>query len=169
VCSWISIDNGSGSDRSVGVQTYANLREGGVVVKKKRTPLDLMDDIYSLALWLTGSETKATELVNCTYGNVDYESSETEVFKTLRACYFDTLDHNATTCLTETPCFSKERAETSMMKRDADIRLSVLLSAISGLKHRSISRIIGKPLKTIRVWLSEGRKSLVATLVHASC
>ena len=133
------------------------------MVTKKRTPLDLMDDIYSLALWLTGSETKATELVNCTYGNVDYESSETEVFKTLRACYFDTLDHN------ETPCFSKERAETSMMKRDADIRLSVLLSAISGLKHRSISRIIGKPLKTIRVWLSEGRKSLVATLVHASC
>ncbi len=37
---------------------------------------------------------------------------------------------------------------------------SVLLSEISGLKHRSISKIIGKPLEAIRVWLSAGRKSL---------
>ena len=131
------------------------------MVKAQRTPLDLMDDIYSLAHWLTGSETKATELVNRTYLNVDHLSSETTVFQTFRTCHFDSLDQDDAHSLPETPCFSKETPETALFNRDADIRLSVLLSAISGLKHRAISRILGKPLTTIRVWLSEGRKSLV--------
>jgi hypothetical protein len=129
--------------------------------KAKRTPLDLMDDIYSLAHWLTGSETKATELVNNTYMNVNNDSTETEVFKMFRACYLDSIDPDDEDSLPETPCFSKETPETAHLNHEADIRLSVLLSAISGLKHRAISRIIGKPLDTIRVWLSKGRKSLV--------
>ncbi len=61
----------------------------------------------------------------------------------------------------------------ALLRRDADIKLSVLLSAISGLKHRAISKIIGKPLDTIRVWLFNGRKSLAegilafdASLLH---
>ena len=120
-----------------------------------------MDDIYSLAHWLTGSETTATELVNKTYMNVDNESSETEVFTTFRTCYLDSIDEDDANSLPETPCFSKETPGMSLFKQDADIRLSVLLSAISGLKHRAISRILGKPLMTIRAWLSEGRKSLV--------
>ena len=120
-----------------------------------------MDDIYSLAHWLTGSEIKATELVNNTYLNVDNESSETEVFTTFRTCYLDSIDQDDANSLPETPCFPKETLTTALFKQDADIRLSVLLSAISGLKHRTISRIIGKPLNTIRVWLSVGRQSLV--------
>ena len=131
------------------------------MIKAKRTPLDLMDDIYSLAHWLTGSETTATELVNKTYMNVDNESSETEVFTTFRTCYLDSIDEDDANSLPETPCFSKETPGMSLFKQDSDIRLSVLLSAISGLKHRAISRILGKPLMTIRAWLSEGRKSLV--------
>ena len=131
------------------------------MIKAQRTPLDLMDDIYSLAHWLTGSETKATELVNSTYLNVDNESSDSEIFSTFRTCYLESLDQDDKCDLPETPCFSRETPETQLLKQIADIRLSVLLSAISGLKHRAISRIIGKPLTTIRVWLSEGRKSLV--------
>ena len=131
------------------------------MIKAKRTPLDLMDDIYSLAHWLTGSETTATELVNKTYMNVDNESSETEVFTTFRTCYLDSIDEDDANSLPETPCFSKETPGMSLFKQDADIRLSVLLSAISGLKHRAISRILGNPLMTIRAWFSEGRKSLV--------
>ena len=131
------------------------------MIKAQRTPLDVMDDIYSLAHWLTGSETTATELVNKTYMNVDNESSETEVFTTFRTCYLDSIDEDDANSLPETPCFSKETPGMSLFKQDADIRLSVLLSAISGLKHRAISRILGKPLMTIRAWLSEGRKSLV--------
>ena len=131
------------------------------MIKAQRTPLYLMDDIYTLAHWLTGSEKKATELVNSTYLNVGKESSENEVFATFRTCYLDSINQDDAYSLPETPCFSKETPETNRLKQDADIRLSVLLSAISGLKHRAISRIIGKPLTTIRVWLSEGRKALV--------
>jgi len=138
------------------------------MIKAKRTPLDLMDNIYSLARWLTGSETKTTDLVNRTYLNLDHESSETEVYKTFRACYIDSLDHDEAHCMPETLCFSMEAPERQIIRQDADIRLSVLLSAISGLKHRTISRIIGKPLDTIRVWLSEGRKTLVHGLLHAA-
>ncbi len=128
----------------------------------KRTPLDLMDDIYSLAYWLTGSEFEATELVNNTYLNVDNGSSDIEVFNAFRICYSDsTAGGDDESGLPETPCFLAQTLERSLIKRFADIRLIVLLSAISGLQHQAISKIIGKPLDTIRVWLSEGRKSLV--------
>jgi hypothetical protein len=139
------------------------------MVTAKRTPLDLMDDIYSLAYWLTASEMEATELVNNTYLNVYNNSSETEVLKIFRACYFDSLGQDDLFNLPETPCFSVESHEVSSLNEFADKRLSVLLSAIVGLKHRSISRIIGRPLNTRRLWLSEGRKSLVhGKLLNAS-
>jgi DNA-directed RNA polymerase specialized sigma24 family protein len=47
-----------------------------------------------------------------------------------------------------------------------DRKLSVLFSEICGLKHRAISIIIGKPLDTIRLWLSTGRKSFAEGLVR---
>ena len=127
----------------------------------KRTPLDLMDDIYSLAYWLTGSEFEATELVNNTYLNVANGSSDIEVFKAFRICYSEsTAGGDDEFGLPETPCFLEQTLERSLVKQVADVRLTVLLSAIPRLKHQVISRIIGKPLDTIRVWLSEGRKSL---------
>ncbi len=119
-----------------------------------------MDDIYSLAYWLTGSEFEATELVNNTYLNVANGSSDIEVFKAFRLCYFDSTVSNDESGLPETPCFLEQTLEHSLVKQVADVRLTVLLSAIPKLKHQAISRIIGKPLDTIRVWLSEGRKSL---------
>jgi len=149
------------SDQSDCISPDVNHIRGKSMVTAKKTPLDIMDHIYSVAYWLTGSESEATELVNRTYLNVGIESSETEVFKTFRACYLDTLDHDCTLSLPEKPSCSMEAEDKALLlKQDADIRLSVLLSAISGLKHRAISRIIGKPLDTIRVWLSSGRKAL---------
>jgi len=127
---------------------------------EKRTAMDLMDDIYSLAYWMTGSETAANELVNRTYLNLDSTTPEREVFRTFRECYFDCSPNDKAICIPKSSCKSMERLGTALLRRDADIKLSVLLSAISGLKHRAISNIIGKPLDTIRVWLSTGRKSL---------
>ena len=127
----------------------------------KRTPLDLMDDIYSLAYWLTGSEFEATELVNNTYLNVDNESSDTEVFKAFRLCYFESTSSDDEFNSPETSRILEQTLEQSLIKQSADIRLTVLLSAISRLKHQAISQIIGKPIDTVRIWLSEGRKSLV--------
>jgi hypothetical protein len=131
------------------------------MIKAKRTPFDLIDTIYTLAHWLTASDMKAVELVSNTYLKLDYDTSETEVFKSFRASYLNSIDQDEAGTLSETPCFSKETPEATRLKQDADIRLSLLLSVISGLKHKAISGIIGKPLDTIRVGLSEGRKSLV--------
>jgi len=127
---------------------------------EKRTAMDLMDDIYSLAYWMTGSETAANELVNRTYLNLDMDTPEREVFKTFRACYLDVFTHDEEFCIPKSSSKPIDRVGVALLRRNADIKLSVLLSAISGLKHRAISKIIGKPLDTIRVWLSTGRKSL---------
>ncbi|NTW64251.1 MAG: RNA polymerase subunit sigma-24 [Chlorobiaceae bacterium] len=135
------------------------------MTREKRTPLDLMDDIYTLAYWMTGSEASATELVNLTYLNVTLDTHESEVYKTFRECYFNTFGHDNATCIPKPSCNPMEKLGTVLLKQDADIKLSVLLSAVSGLKHRSISNIIGKPLDTIRVWLSAGRKSLAERML----
>ena len=135
------------------------------MIKEKRTPMDLMDEIYSLAYWITGSEASATELVNRTYLNVTLDTPEREVFKIFRNCYFDTFSHDNASCIPKPSCNPMEQLGAAILQRDADINLSVLLSAVSGLKHRTISEIIGKPLKTIRVWLSAGRKSLAERIL----
>jgi len=130
------------------------------MIEEQRTPMDLMDDIYSLAWWMTGSEAAAAELVNRTYLNIDNHTPEREVFKIFRACYFDKIGHNRPLCMSKLSRKPMDRLGAPVLQRDADIKLSVLLSEISGLKHRTISKIIGKPLDTIRVWLSAGRKTL---------
>ncbi|WP_040432790.1 RNA polymerase sigma factor [Chlorobium ferrooxidans] len=127
--------------------------------------MDLMDDIYSLAYWMTGSEASATELVNMTYLNVTLDTPESEVYKTFRACYFDMFGNECTSSVPKPSCNPKEKNEMAELQRVADIQLSVLLSSVSGLKHSAISKIIGKPLDTIRVWLSAGRKSLAERML----
>ena len=130
------------------------------MIKEKRTPMDLMDDIYSLAYWMTGSEAKRDELVKSTYLHVDRNTPEREVFKTFRTCYFDSIDEAALLNEPKLSGKAKESKALSLRRRFADIKLSVLLSEIPGLKHRDISRILGMPLDTIRMWLFSGRRML---------
>lgn len=134
-----------------------------------KTPVDLMDDIYSLAYWMTGSFTATKDLVNRTYSQVDLDTSEKELIKTFRACYLESYRVDIISVSEDTACRCNEITEASLRKWSADIKLSVLLSEISGLKHRDISEIIGKPLETVRIWLSWGRKWLVnGTLLNVS-
>ncbi|MEI8032530.1 MAG: sigma factor-like helix-turn-helix DNA-binding protein [Chlorobiaceae bacterium] len=120
-----------------------------------------MDDIYSLAYWMTGSLIATNELVSRTYRHAEPDSSQREFFRVFRSCYFESISPTAPTA---------PEAGKVPHRKSADIKLSVLLSEIVGLKHREISEIIGKPLETVRLWLSEGRKSLVeGTLLNASC
>lgn len=135
------------------------------MIKEKRTPMDLMDDIYSLAYWMTGSESAAVELVNRTYLHVDRNTPEREMFSVFRGCYFDSFGRDGLHPVSKSLRKPMNRLVASLSRRDADIKLSVLFSEISGLKHRTISTIIGKPLDTIRVWLSAGRKSLATAML----
>jgi hypothetical protein len=126
----------------------------------KKTSLELMNDIYSIAYWMTGSETDSRELLNRTYQHVNPETPESDLFKAFRACYFDSIDQKNINISDRTSLFMAREEET-LRHRFADIKLSVLLSEMPGIKHRDISKITGKPVETIRMWLSLGRKSLV--------
>lgn len=132
------------------------------MIRKKRTPMDLMDDIYTLACWMTGSEKSANDLVYSTYLNVDSTTPEHDVFKTFRSCFLQSIGEDIPVRGPESPANMKEFHGVSLRRRFADIKLSVLLYEIPGLKHRDISKIIGKPLDTIRLWLSTGRQSLAS-------
>jgi DNA-directed RNA polymerase specialized sigma24 family protein len=129
----------------------------------KKTALDLLDDIYSLAYWMTGNEQISSDLVYCTYLSANTKTEERLLLKTFRDCYVERFGQN-------TDFFSSEKSSVShvqpleyLMQWAADIKLSVLLTEISGLKHLQISEIVGKPVETVRVWLYWGRILLAHT------
>jgi DNA-directed RNA polymerase specialized sigma24 family protein len=126
----------------------------------KKTPLDLLDDIYSLAYWMTGNENVSHDLVNKTYLYANTRTQETELLKTFRKCYVDQFGQHTDFCISGKPCKNHLQLVDSLRQWAADVKLSVLLSEISGLKHRQISDIVGKPLETVRLWLYWGRKLL---------
>jgi DNA-directed RNA polymerase specialized sigma24 family protein len=128
----------------------------------KKTPLDLLDDIYSLAYWMTGSEDDSHELVNLTYLYANTKTREADLLRTFRECYVERFGQNTDFCISDKqPCSAEHNLIESLKQWAADIKLSVLLSEISGLKHRQISEIVGKPVDTVRLWLLWGRKLLV--------
>lgn len=130
------------------------------MIEEKKTPLDLMDDIYSLAYWMTGSEKSASDLLNSVYLNVDIASSEMEIIKMFRICYFDSVRAESGSGVANNVSRSEEKLTQSLWRRFDDIKLSVLLSEISRLKYSDISEITGKSIETIRMWLSWGRKQV---------
>jgi hypothetical protein len=127
------------------------------MIEIKKTPLDLIDDIYSLAYWMTGSEKASTELVSNTCLNTDLEAPETEVLKTFRECYLDAYGQHSDLEIHETTEQPGGLID-SLKQWSADIKLSVLISELTGMRHSEISDIIGKPVETIRLWLFWGRK-----------
>jgi hypothetical protein len=126
----------------------------------KKTPVDLLDDIYSLAYWMTGNESVSSELVNKTYLYANTTTRESDLLKTFRTCYVDQFGQNTDFCISGKPCKNHFQLIDSLRQWAADIKLSVLLSEISGLKHSQISAIVGKPVDTVRLWLYWGRKLL---------
>lgn len=127
------------------------------MIEIKKTPLDLIDDIYSIAYWMTGSEKASSDLVSSTYLNTDLNVEQTDVLRTFRDCYLDTYGQNTELEIQESDCAPASLMD-SFKQWTADIKLSVLLSEITGLKHAQISEVIGKPVDTIRLWLFWGRK-----------
>ncbi len=134
-----------------------------------KTPLDILNDIYSLAYWMTGSEKASNELVNRTYVNADISMPETDILKMFRHCYVDSYGQDAELGMTETGNGTTKSILQKLRERAADVKLSVLLSEISELKHKQISEIMGRPVDTIRLWLFWGRRLLAKdSLLKAS-
>lgn len=130
------------------------------MIEETHTQLDVIDEIYTLAYWMTGSRKDARNLLRRTYLNADRNSSESELIKKFRICYFDSIGQVPDTGFTENLDQSKESLTKSLWKWVEDIKLTVLLSEIPGWKHRDIGEITGNTLETIGLWLSWGRKQL---------
>jgi DNA-directed RNA polymerase specialized sigma24 family protein len=127
----------------------------------KKTPFDILDDIYSLAYWMTGSEKDSQDLVQLTYLYAGRKKNETELLRVFRDCYVERFGQETEFCIDEKFCKTALPLVDTMKQWAADIKLSVLLSEISGIGHRQIAAIVGKPLDTVRQWLFLGRKLLV--------
>ncbi len=139
------------------------------MIRINKTPLDLLNDIYSLAYWMTGSEKASGELVNNTYLNADISTQETDLLKIFRRCYVDRYGQDTELGMNENGNGTATSVFAKLRERAADVKLSVLLSEISGLKHKQISEIMDRPVDTIRLWLFWGRKFLVKdSLLKAS-
>ncbi len=126
-----------------------------------KTPLDLLDDIYSLAYWMTGDQGISQELVKKTYLYAAPQTEENVLLRTLRDCYVDQFGQNVEFTLIGKTGKKNLQLLNSMKQWAADIKFSVLLSEISGLTQRQISEILEKPLETIHLWLFWGRKLFV--------
>ncbi len=131
------------------------------MIRINKTPLDILNDIYSLAYWMTGSEKASDELVNRTYLNADISTRETDLLKVFRSCYIDRYGQDTELGVDENGNGTTKSVLGKLRRRAADVKLSVLLYEISGLKHRQISEIMDRPVETIRHWLFWGRKFLV--------
>jgi DNA-directed RNA polymerase specialized sigma24 family protein len=139
------------------------------MIKERNTPLEVIDDIYSLAYWMTGSKKDASNLLRRTYLNAGNNSSEAELIKKFRICYFDSIGKVPISGFMETLDQSKENLAQSLWKWFEDIKLTVLLSEIPGLKHRDLCEITGNTLETIRLWLSWGRNQLKNSIMLNYC
>lgn len=119
-----------------------------------------MDDLYTLAYWMTGVEKCACELVNCTYIGAEMNASAIGLFKIFRTCYFAKyIPDNSGFCRQ-----SKDRHSCSLSQQRIDMKLSVLLSEICGFTYMDISEITGIPVDTLGARLALGRKLLVDEL-----
>ena len=132
------------------------------MTKKKKTSREIMDNIYSIAFWMTGDHAVCYNLLKKTYLYAEPGSNEQVMLKTFRYCYVEDFGQ-------EVNSWSSDEASNdnvmplgdSLEQSAADIKIAVLLSEISGLTHRQIAKVLEQKLETIRLWLFWGRKVFV--------
>ncbi len=132
------------------------------MTKKKKTSREIMDNIYSIAFWMTGDHAVCYNLLKKTYLYAEPGSNEQVMLKTFRYCYVEDFGQ-------EVNSWSSDEASNDnvmplgdgLEQSAADIKIAVLLSEISGLTHRQIAKVLEQKLETIRLWLFWGRKVFV--------
>lgn len=125
---------------------------------KKRGPIELLDEMYTLAFWMTGSLKKTYDLVYKTYDQVNSHTSDIGLFKAFREVYNEDFALEAS----PPPFPSSDSAISFFRQQDKEIRLAVLLVEVCDLHYHEISIIMEEPIETIRLWISTGRKAFIA-------
>jgi hypothetical protein len=131
-----------------------------------REPLDLVDQIYTVAYWMTGSLKKTNSLVFKTYQLVDSATTEVQLFKTLRKVFYECFCFGVTSLASPRDCENEECTESGKNVQEIDGRFAVLLAEVCKLKHHSISKILDQPVEKIRLLLTSKRKSMLSGLLN---
>jgi hypothetical protein len=131
---------------------------------QKRGPVELLDQMYTLAYLLTGSLKKTNDLVYKTYERVSSHTSDIGLFKTFREVYHEAaaLDEH------QNQRGKANGSAVTLLQEQTDILLAALLVEICALQHFEISIIMNRSIDTIRLWLSLGRKALLKSSMSSS-
>lgn len=133
-----------------------------------REPLELVDQMYTVAYWMTGSLKKTNNLVFKTYQLVDSETTEVQLFKTFRKVFYEHLCFGMTSLASHQDCENEECCESGKNDQEIDGRFAVLLAEVCKLKHQAISKILDQPVETIRLLLTSKRKSMLAGFLNVA-
>jgi|WetSurMetagenome_2_1015567.scaffolds.fasta_scaffold855736_1 hypothetical protein len=131
-----------------------------------KATFDLLDQLYTVAYWMTGSVKKTNDLVFNTYQQVDAETSEVEFFKIFRSVYYKQCFDNTPALAPYRTSENTESLKDENHKHKADGKLAVLFAEVCELKHRAISRILNMPVDTIRLLLTSERKSMLLGAIN---
>ncbi|NTW57055.1 MAG: RNA polymerase subunit sigma-24 [Chlorobiaceae bacterium] len=128
---------------------------------EEKGPVELIDDVFTIAYWMTGSLKDSNELAMNTFKELDAETPEIEVFKKFRDCYFEKMQLVRSAENPNSSTIFLNRILSVFRQQDADRKLSALLSEVCRLNHHSIAEILDKPVDTVRLLLSDGRTKLL--------
>jgi len=137
------------------------IAKGITMQQNSREPLDLLDQMYTVAYWMTGSLKQTNNLIYKTYQLVDSETSEIQLFKTFRKVFYEHSRIDAPSLVSHEVCESEESPEPESQKLEMDGRMAVLLAEVCTLRHQTISSILERPIETIRLLLTSKRKSML--------
>jgi len=140
---------------------FLSIVKGNAMHDNSREPLDLLDHMYTVAYWMTGSLKKTNTLVYKTYQMVDSETSEVQLFKTFRNVFYEHYCLDAPTLVAHHDYENEEAPESEANAREFDGRLAVLLAEVCKLRHHAISTILEQPIEKIRLLLTSKRKSML--------
>jgi hypothetical protein len=138
-----------------------SIAKGKTMQQLSREPLDLLDQMYTVAYWMTGSLKKTNKLIYKTYQLVDSETSEVQLFKIFRKVFYEHYHVDAPSLVLHEVCESEENHGPENQKLEMDGRMAVLLAEVCTLRHQTISSILERPIETIRLLLTSKRKSML--------
>ncbi|WP_157098396.1 hypothetical protein [Chlorobaculum limnaeum] len=142
------------------------ITKGNAMYDNSREPLDLLDQMYTVAYWMTGSLKQTNNLVYKTYQLVDSETTEVQLFKTFREVFYEHFCFGMTSLKSHQACENEEYTEFGKYTQEVDGQFAVLLAEVCKMKHQAISKILDQPVEKIRLLLTSRRKSMLAGFLN---
>jgi hypothetical protein len=143
-----------------------SITKGIAMHDNSREPLDLLDQMYTVAYWMTGSLKQTNNLVFKTYQLVDSETTEVQLFRTFRTVFYEHCCLDTSSLVPHHDFENEEWTDSVNNSQEIDGRFAVLLAEVCKLKHQAISKILDQPLEKIRLLLTSKRKAMLAGFLN---